>query len=690
MAHDKQLAFENFERYSYARDNGHLAYLQKAKKCREYWMGNQWDETVRKKLERQGKPVLTINQIHATMKTIEGEYLQNKAEVSFRPANNGTTETSDALAKTFIQIANNNRLNWVEKEVFLHGMLTSRGYFDCRMDFDDHMRGEVRIKAQNPNNVIIDPDAEEYDPDSWKEIFVSKWLSNEQIKMTFGESAAKELMERPVSTLPMGYDSIETDGMRFGDMNDFASRDLTEEDKRMRRRHRIIERQYMQVRMVPHFVDVQTGDMRPIPENWDNARISTVLNAVEGLNVIERKAEQVKWLTTSDTLVLHNEWSPYKHFTIIPFFPSFDRGHTSGIVEHLLSVQDQLNKVSSQELHIVNSTANSGWKLKRGSLQNMDAEDLAERGAETGVVLELEDPKDAEKIQPNQIPTGLDRIGFKANNFIKEISGVSDSLRGFDREDVAAKAIEAKQVRGSTNLAGYQDNLTRTRHMLAERTLDLVQVFYHEERIIQITGEDLKAEPETIAVNQVTEDGSILNDLTIGEYDVVISTVPPRDTFQQQQFSEMIAMRELNIPVPDDILLEASSISRKAEIVRRMTGEDAVAQQRRESDLASQAQEAEIRDKMAGAEEKASTAQLNLARAQATANGETDNDPDMIRHREQLAQKKELELARLAQEDRHFERKLRADLAKADAEISVKQQAESNKAEAKSATNLGG
>jgi hypothetical protein len=36
-----------------------------------------------------------------------------------------------------------------------------------------------------------------------------------------------------------------------------------------------------------------------------------------------------------------------------------------------------------------------------------------------------------------------------------------------------------------------------------------------------------------MAVNQVTPEGQIINDLTLGEYDVVIGTAPSRDTFDE-------------------------------------------------------------------------------------------------------------------------------------------------------------
>ena len=161
------------------------------------------------------------------------------------------------------------------------------------------------------------------------------------------------------------------------------------------------------------------------------------------------------------------------------------------MVRNLLSPQEQLNKIASQELHIVNTTANSGWMVEAGSLVGLTADDLEEHGAETGLVLEYQrGTTPPTKIQPNTIPTGLDRIGQKAADNIKSISGINDSMLGTDGAEVSGVAIQAKQNRGVIMIQVPLDNLKKTRQILAEKILNLVQTFYTEQRIIQVTNED--------------------------------------------------------------------------------------------------------------------------------------------------------------------------------------------------------
>ena len=280
-----------------------------------------------------------------------------------------------------------------------------------------------------------------------------------------------------------------------------------------------------------------------------------------------------------------------------------------------------LNKVTSQELHVINTTANSGYKVRAGALVNMTVEELERKGAQTGLVIEVNgDPdKDVQKIAPNQVPTGLDRISYKAEESIKTISGVSDSMQGFDREDVAAKAIQAKRQAGSTNLVKPLDSLTRTDHILARNVLDLVQEFYTEERLMTITKNSMTGETEDFAVNQPTPEGTIVNDLTLGEYAVVVSSVPLRETLEDSQFEQAMALREAGVQIPDSVLIESSRLQRKTEVIKLMEGDKNSPEAQLQAELQRRAQEAEVSKAEGEAAQKHADAGLKGAKTQEVA-----------------------------------------------------------------------
>lgn len=611
------VASEQWYRFRWCAEHGHYAFLTKADRCDKFFAGLQWEERDLNALKLARRPALTINKIISTVSTIMGEQIYNRNEVTYRPASGGKPSTAEALTKVWMQIAQNNQLTWVRSDVFADGIIRGRGFYDVRMDFADASHGEVRIGLLNSKNVIIDPDAEEYDPDKWSDVFVTKWLTAQDIELLYSKEDAEYLKVKEASLFPYAYDSIERFRDSFGGQQSHAVHGLPDTHS-VRRNVRVLERQYHRLDMQKHFVDTVTGDMRPVPGDWDRNRIARVIETAQGqINIIRRKVKRVRWTVTADNVVLHDDWSPYKHFTVVPYFPHFRYGQTIGLVENLLGPQELLNKVSSQELHVVNSSANSGWKTKAGNLVNMSIEELEQSGAQTGLVLEVQDVSQTEKINPNQVPTGLDRVSYKAEEHMKTISGVSDSMQGFDREDVAAKAIAYKKQSGQTNIVKVLDNLERTDFILARNVLDLVQQFYTEERVVNITRDDLMREPEELVVNQYNpETNEIVNDLTLGEYSVVITSTPYRATLEDSQFEQARALRELGVALPDSVLIENSRLMRKADIIKQMEGDKTSPEAQAQAELQRRAQEAEVSRAEVEVREKQADTQLKMIRAQ--------------------------------------------------------------------------
>ena len=572
MPVNNELASEIWYRYRYCAERSHYDFLSKADRCEKFFEGKQWSNEDLARLQEQRRPALTINKINSTVGTLQGEQILNRSEVLFRPSSGGTAEVAEALTKVWMQIAQNNQLNWVRSGVFDDGIIRSRGFYDVRLDFSDNMVGEVRITQLNSKNVVIDPDAEEYDPDAWNDVFITKWQTYQDIAILYDEKDADLLKDRDISTFPYAYDSIDRVRDRFAGHALQGSYYGIQDKAGVRRNIRTLERQYHKLVKQKHFVDIELGDTRPIPDSWDRDRIALVIEKAGGkLGVMSKLTKRIRWTVTADNIILHDDWSPYKHFTVVPYFPQFRYGTATGVVEHLLGPQEMLNKVSSQELHVVNTTANSGWKVKAGALKNMSIEELELNGARTGLVLELDDITQAEKIQPNQTPQGLDRLSYKAEEHIKTISNVSDSMQGFDREDVAAKAIAYKQQRSSVNHTKTHDNLERSDFLLARNVVDIVQEYYTEPRLIHIIHDDVTQESEQVEVNKYDPStGEIINDLTLGEYGIIVTSTPARASLEDSQFEQALGMRKEGVEIPDDVLIENSRLMRRSELIKRM------------------------------------------------------------------------------------------------------------------------
>ena len=88
---------------------------------------------------------------------------------------------------------------------------------------------------------------------------------------------------------------------------------------------------------------------------------------------------------------------------------------------------------------------------------------------------------------------------------------------------------------------------------------------------MQVTNEEDPMKPrEPMVINEVSPEGEVINDLTLGEYDVVVGTQPSRDSFDETQFAEALSLKSVGVPVPDDMIVEYSHLQRKEELARRI------------------------------------------------------------------------------------------------------------------------
>lgn len=563
----------NWQRYEYGRMRGHQSYCRKARIAENFYLGGgrQWDPEDRAALEAEGRPALEFNQVKHKINTAIGYQIQNRMDMAFRPRGRGADEElAKVLSKVAKQVADNTSLHWLETQVFADGLIQQRGFFDIRISYKDSLLGEIAITDLDPLDVIPDPDAKSYDPDKWQDVIITRWLTYDEIEEQYGKDARDKCEDEYTEEQDFGDDEADEERNKFGDEDTggtdyMGSTTLADGSKRAR----VIERQFWRMEKAKVLISM-TGDIRSA-EGMTDEQIA----GMTGVIAANRRIRRVRWVVSTYNAVLHDDWSPFSHFTVVPFFPFFRRGKTAGLVDDAIGPQQLLNKTMSQFLHTINTTANSGWVWWANTLANMSDDEMENRGAETGlaIVLKKDTPVDhrPQKIQPNQIPTGIDRIIDRAGSMLDETTGINDAMSGNVGREVSGIAIQSRQFAAQQGLAVPLDNLARTRNMMAKRILELIQGFYDEPRIVRITEQDSRGRDvtEELPLNYPAETG-VLNDLTIGEYDVVVTEQPMQVTFENSQFEQMMEMRKEGVRIPDAFVVRHSNIADKQDIIEAM------------------------------------------------------------------------------------------------------------------------
>lgn len=654
MANDTNTTRDQYENYRYCLDNGHSNWLARAKRCFDYWNSKQWDAAVKARLNAEGRPAMTFNIVESLVRAMLGVHRALRNDVRFTPVYDASAESSRVMDAIWLHTQQQNQFEFLETDVYQKGLIMDCAYFEAKIDYDDSLRGHIRITSPRSQDVIRDPSIESYDPREWPQVMKRRWVSVNDIDALYGKAEAEAVARHSVPSWMEYEDQFLAHQM--GALPYYHHGALS--DSRSVRAHLLLERQYRTTKMKDVFVDLATGDVSEIPESWDRNRISRVLEMTPGLGTMRKRMNTVRWTVTCDGELLHDEDSPYRDFTIVPYFPSFIDGVAQGAVWNLLDPQDLYNKMTSQELHIINTTANSGLKVKQGSVKNMTLDEMKSFGSKSGIVFEMDDINNMEKIQPNQLPQGHEMLSQKADSIMRNIAGVSNQGRGFAREDVAADAILANQAAQDVNSAGWLANLNRTKQLLARNVLDLAQAHYTDTRAIMINrGSMYRPDYETLTLNEPTPEGTMLNDVTRGSYGTALVPSPARTTLSESDFKLLLELRKLGIGIPDALLVELSPASNKAQIIEGLQG-DSNERQRAAEEAQAQAAQIQQQKDLAAARKEEAAAMLNQARAE-KASVEAAVDPDATYER--------VEMARIEAERERSEGKLRLEYDKLDA-----------------------
>ena len=568
------LADQNRARFEYGRFRGHMEYCADARLLERMYMGGglQWDDEDRKTLEDEGRPCFEFNEIMPAVNAVLGYQIANRLDVSYVAAGGDADENlAEIISKVFRQISNDQHHHWLETQQLADGLIQRRGYLDVRVQWDENMRGKVVMELLDPLDVVPDPDAKSYDPAGWSDWLRLRWMTLDQIEENFGPDKRRLCETFYNNDQDWGDDVMDERRNHFGDETlTGPAGDWTFTDNEGLRRVRVIERQRRTYKLTDVAIS-PLGDVRDIngmtPEKLADLQSN-------GWQMSKRMRQVIHWTVTTDFVVLFDGISPYKRFTVIPFFPYFRRGMTRGMVDGAVDPQKVLNKGISQFVHIVNSAANSGWVIEEHSLTNMETEDLETEGAKSGLVVEYKKgSKKPEKITPNQVPTGIDRLVDQAKAALKE-NTVPDAMEGITANGESGVAVQSRQFAAQQRLAVVLDNLRYSRMLLAQHVLELVQQYYDDPRILRITDQDPrtgKPVSTPVPINQYDQQqGTFLNDLTIGEYDVVVSETPIAVTFDNSQMQQLLDLRKAGVNIPDPAMVKASTLTNKSEIAEEI------------------------------------------------------------------------------------------------------------------------
>lgn len=587
---------ERWQRASWA----HEKWATPAKEAVDFFEGRQYTDAQLAELKLQRRPALKFNIIAPIVRLVVGYHNANKTDITFSPAHDArsTDEVAQALTALEKAIVTDNLLEFVDPEVFLMGLISARGFFDTRLDWERNDLGEVKTVSLDPFTVKIDPDADTYDlNESASFVMIDRMVSIDEIEGNLGKRVAELVRPftmgqtplAPISSVvindeiaPIRYFGQREDGDRgFWDQFFMLMGDFVDTH---RKTIRLIEAQHKVREPRNVMIDLETGDKKVLPVEWGVDKIEKALLYAEMVGnpcVVERRmVERMQWTTQCGDLMLYDAPSYYDTYTMTGYFPYFRGGVTRGMVEDLIDPQREKNKSRSNRVEIESKTANGGWMHHESSLDPVQEQRLKKFGSTPGVTIKWKGEHRPERIDASPPPASYERLEASSDADLRRISGINEAALGdADARATSGRAILARQQQAVVSVQMYMDNFRRSKHLLGRQHLSLIQNYYTEQRIYRVTGEDGKKEPVIInemVVDPISKAKRIINDVTIGKYAAVIDDRKGSPTFAQAQWEQTMELLEKlgpamgnMLPMFADLILGMSDMPRKQEWIER-------------------------------------------------------------------------------------------------------------------------
>jgi hypothetical protein len=169
------------------------------------------------------------------------------------------------------------------------------------------------------------------------------------------------------------------------------------------------------------------------------------------------------------------------------------------------------------------------------------------------------------------VPMALIQEMNIASEDIKSVTGIFDSSLGRQSNETSGVAIRARQEQGEIAVFNYTDNVSKGVRRTWEILIDLIPKIYDTERAVRILGVD--GAEKYARVNQVNPDGSLINDLSRGKYDVTVSSGPSYSTQRQEASETYWKMANANpalMGIVGDLIFKATDLPYAEQIASRL------------------------------------------------------------------------------------------------------------------------
>ncbi len=487
---------------------------------------DQWTAVERSEFTRLFKPAMTFNKLYDSVKKVAGEQRKNKPDLLVRSLTGKASQEQINLRADLVRtISYQSQNDLVYQTAFKSALMMGFGSFQICLDYESPRSFNKIIRYEmipDPIRTVFDPVA--LKPHKGDGNFCARYyvFSRDEFFATY-----------PYVTNPVSY------------VDPYMLLDFQWQTK-----DTISVCDYFVKEWFPLKIYlVQIGDKRLAlnEEELEEARKNYKIQkeAVEGTEEAKRiiaklEPQVISERQTQDYMVMHyrmiqnqiiefSHW-PSKQLPII--FVDGDsyyiegRQYTKSFIHEARDAQKCVNYFGSEIAAEVKNRRREQWI---GTPDNITGFEQIWRNPElqNGMLPAKPDPKTGllpQKTQAWDLSPAIMANFQRSTQDIREILGFSET-EALQGRDISGKARRERKMEGSMSAYVFFDNMNQAVEQGGRVVNDLLPyIIGEEERTMVVSKKDGRT--DSIVINRRTDDGTIENDLGVGDFDVEIDTGP--------------------------------------------------------------------------------------------------------------------------------------------------------------------
>ena len=493
--------------------------------------GDQWPVEIQNSRTLEARPCLTINKVDAYCRQIANQQRQQRPRMKAHGMNTeADAHMADVISGIFRHIEVQSDADAAYDTAFDFAVRMGWGFFRITTDYrnDDSFDQEIYIKpVDNPFTVYFDPNSTMPDGSDAEKVLITTVMSKEAFRKQY----------------PNADDGTGFVQRGTGDTN---AEWVMKEDIR------IAEYFYVE-RETATLVMLSDGTTAYQDEITDEIKLAM---EEQGITIADKRPsvrKVVKWVKLTGIEILEESVWAGKYIPIIPVYGQMltveNKRKKFGLVRMAKDPQRMYNFWTTSITESVALAPKAKWLLAEGQDEGHENE-WAMANIKSMPVLRYKQsdidgrPAPAPtRLQPEPPPTGIMAAAAGITSDLQQVVGIFDPSQ-LPTGNISGKALQGQQQQVDMTNFHYYDNLTRSIRQCGRVILDLIPKIYDRERVLRIIGDDGK--PELLTINRYgpDEDGvnRVLNDVTIGEYDVVMETGPGYNSKRSEAVDSMMAV----------------------------------------------------------------------------------------------------------------------------------------------------